>query len=535
VAPPGNQAETENTNFSLKPSGTEEGEIIPELYAGVSRRHSRRKQVRLVRHSTSRKGGATDRPSRNAGSEGPNRGRANRLHYLMDPLQQTSKRKLHLIPETVSKGWGAEGAVADCGTERSEVQDQVLEKVVESRNIWKAYKRVYQNKGTAGTDRMQVEDLLPWLQAHWGRVRASLLEGSYIPQPVLSVQIPKPGGTTRELGIPTVADRLIQQAILQVLQPDWDSTFSENSFGFRPGRSAHQAIHRAREYVESGKGWVIDMDIEKFFDRINHDKLMSLISKRVTDKRVLQLIGRYLKAGIMRDGLCSARRAGTPQGGPLSPLLSNLMLNELDRELERRGHTFVRYADDCNIYVCSKRAGNRVLASISRYLERTLHLHINPDKSAVTRPWRAPFLGFTIHRRKGTVLIRVSRKSLIKLKAAVRTLSSRTRGICMSEIIKELGEYLRGWGGYFRIGGTRNLFSLLDRWIRRRLRCYLWKQWGRRGYAELRKRGVPQSLAWNTSKSAHGPWRLSQSPALSIALPISFFTGLGLLSLDMLL
>jgi RNA-directed DNA polymerase len=329
------------------------------------------------------------------------------------------------------------------------------------------------------------------------------------------------------VGVPTVLDRFIQQALLQVLQPEWDPTFSDGSYGFRPGRSAHQAVAQAQRYLGEGYGWVVDLDLEKFFDRGNHDKLMSLVKQRVADRRGLQLIDRYLKAGALTDAGLEATVEGTPQGGPLSPLLANLLLDGLDKELERRGHRFVRYADDCNIYVKSVRAGQRVLASVTRFLARRLKLTVNAAKSAVDHPWRRTFLGFTFTGRRPNRR-RLSEKALKTYKQEIRQLTSRTRGVSRRQVVRDIREYVTGWYAYFGFVEVPSGFKELDSWLRRRLRCYLWKQWGRRRYRELRRRGVSRDLAWNTVKSAHGPWRLSRSPALAIALPGAYFDGLGL-------
>jgi len=404
-------------------------------------------------------------------------------------------------------------------------KEQLMEGVLERENLVPALKRVEQNKGTAGVDGMKVEELRPFLKANWPAIRQELLNGRYVPQPVKRVRIPKPGGGMRKLGIPTALDRFIQQALLQVLQPMWDGTFSDGSFGFRPKRSAHQATNRAQSHLKAGYSWVVDFDLEKFFDRVNHDKLMGEVCKRIRDRRITGLIRRYLEAGAFEDDVLHETTEGTPQGGPLSPLLANLLLDELDRELEKRGHRFVRYADDCNVYVCSRRAGERVLNSITGFLSRRLKLKVNEAKSAVGRPWNRSFLGFSFSWKANR---RVSIKALKAMKQRVRQITFRTRGRGIEQIVQELRKYLLGWKAYFGISQVRHVFRELDSWIKRRLRCYLWKQWGRAGYRELRKRGVSRDLAWNTAKSAHGPWRLSRSPALAFALPARYFARLGL-------
>jgi len=332
-------------------------------------------------------------------------------------------------------------------------------------------------------------------------------------------------GARAELGVPTVLDRLIQQAVLQVLQGRWDPTFSEESYGFRPRRSAHQAVRRAQQHLGDGNTWVVDIDLEKFFDRVDHDKLMGEVRKRVSDQRVIRLIHRYLKAGAMENDTLHETDEGTPQGGPLSPLLANLLLDGLDRELERRGHRFVRYADDCNLYVRSRRAGQRVLRSVTNFLWKRLKLRVNESKSAVGRPWERTFLGFPFSRKLNR---QISPKALRGFKDRVREISRRTRGRRIDQVVKEMRGYLLGWGAYYGFSEVRGIFKELDSRVKRRLRSYLWKQWGRRGYRALRQRGVGRDLAWNTAKSAHGPWRLSRSPALTIALPTVYFTSLGL-------
>jgi len=403
-----------------------------------------------------------------------------------------------------------------------------MERIVEPGNLLRALQHVQRNGGAPGADGMTVEELGPYLQKHWTRIREELLAGHYQPGPVLYKGIPKPGGGERGLCIPTALDRFVEQAMLQVLQPRYDPTFSVWSKGFRPNCSAQQAVAATQEFVRDGYKIVIDLDLERFFDRVNHDKMLSILRRRIGDPRVLKLIHRYLRAGALKEDAIHERRRGTPQGGPLSPLLANILLDDLDRELERRGLHFVRYADDCNIYVRSHRAGERVKASITRFLEKKLKLQVNEAKSAVDRPWNRKFLGFTITRRGRR---RISESSLKRLRQRVKELTARNRGRSLRAIVTELSEYLRGWYSYYGFSEVRSHLRVLDAWIRRRLRCYQWKQWGRRGYRELVKRGVSRKLAWNTSKSAHGPWRLSRSPALSFALPARAFDALGLFRL----
>lgn len=403
-----------------------------------------------------------------------------------------------------------------------------MERVLAGDNLRRALRQVRRNGGAPGVDGMTVDGLVVHLQAHWPALRASLLAGTYEPQPVRRVEIPKGGGGIRSLGVPVVLDRFIEQALMQVLQADWDPTFSASSFGFRPGRSAKQAVSQAQAYIRDGYTWVVDLDLEQFFDRVNHDVLLSRVRARVSDRRGVALIHRFLRAGVLTlEGVVEPTGEGTPQGSPLSPLLANLLLDEFDRELERRGHRFVRYADDGNIYVRSRRAGARVMASVTRFLEGRLRLRVNAAKSAVDRPWNRTFLGFTFTGGR-TLRRKVSSKALLAFKAKVRELTGRTRGRTMRQIVQELREYIQGWRGYYGFAEVVTPLRDLDKWIRRRLRCYHWKQWGRRGYRELRKRGVSRELAWNTAKSAHGPWRLSRSPALTIALPTRYFAGLGL-------
>ncbi len=402
---------------------------------------------------------------------------------------------------------------------------ELMERIVAPSNVREAYRRVKRNNGCPGIDEMTVEDLTDYLRTHWQQNRKELLDGTYKPSPIKRHELRKPDGGTRVLGIPTVLDRLIQQAVLQVLQPEWDPTFSEFSYGFRPGRSAHQALDKAREHYLSGRHRVVDLDLEKFFDRVNHDKMMSLVRDRVSDKRVRRLIRRYLQAGMLTGNVYVPRSEGTPQGSPLSPLLANLLLDQLDQELEKRGHRFVRYADDVSIYVKSERAGRRVLQSISNYLNRKLKLKVNNSKSKVAKPRQCSLLGFSIG-RAGKVF--VSDKSIRRFKDKIRKLTGRNRGRRIEQIISEVADYLKGWRQYFNYAYNKGKFRELTAWIKRRLRCYMWKQWGRAGYRELRKRGVSRQLAWNTSKSHHGAWRLSHSPALSFALTTRYFVSMGL-------
>jgi len=414
-------------------------------------------------------------------------------------------------------------------TESPAISEQLMEEVIERENLREALRRVKANKGSPGVDGMRVDELAGYLKEHWPAIRDKLLSGTYRPQPVKRVEIPKPQGGVRKLGIPTVLDRFIQQAAMQVLQRRWDPMFSRHSYGFRPKRSAHQAVVQAQQYVARGYRWVVDIDLEKFFDRVNHDKLMGEVAKRITDKRVLKLIRAYLNAGVMENGLVSAMGEGTPQGGPLSPLLSNIVLDELDRELEKRGHRFVRYADDCNLYVRSQRAGLRVMESLVNFIMVRLKLRVNGEKSAVGRPWERKFLGFSFTSNREPRR-RIAQAAVKRFKGRVRELTRRTRGVSLEEMVKELTVYLRGWQEYFGFCQTSSVLQSFDEWVRHRLRAAAWKQWkqGRRRFAELRKRGVGKNLAAQTAGSAHGPWRLANSPALNMALPNAYFSSLGL-------
>jgi RNA-directed DNA polymerase len=424
-------------------------------------------------------------------------------------------------------GEGSETFPAKRMIESPANREQLMEEVCERENCLQAYKRVKSNKGSPGIDGMTVEQLPGYLKEHWPAIREQLLSGTYKPQPVRRVEIPKPDGGVRQLGIPTVLDRMVQQAVMQVLQSRWDAEFSEHSHGFRPGRSAHQAVAEAQKYIVEGRRWVVDLDLEKFFDRVNHDKLMAVVAHRVADKRMLRLIRAFLKAGVMENGLVGPVDEGMPQGGPLSPLLSNLVLDELDRELERRKHCFVRYADDCNIYVRSRRAGERVKQNITRFITRRLKLRVNEQKSAVARPVERKFLGFSFTLREAKR--RIAAKAIVRFKQKVRELTGRTRGISIEQMMKELASYLRGWKSYFGFCETPTVLESLDQWVRRRLRFMIWKQWkhGKVRFARLCARGVNQYLAGTTAGSPHGPWRIANSPAMSIAFPIAYFDELG--------
>ena len=425
---------------------------------------------------------------------------------------------------------GTESLTAKRGTESLAIGEQLMEEVCERENCKQALARVKANKGSAGVHGMTVHELPEFLKQHWPAIRAQLLSGTYKPQPVRRVEIPKPdGGGMRKLGIPSVLDRFIQQAVMQVLQHQWDRTFSNHSYGFRPGCSAHQAVAAAQQYITAGYRWVVDLDLEKFFDRVNHDKLIAKIAERVSDKRLLKLIRAFLRAGVMEGGLVSPTDEGTPQGGPLFPLLSNIVLDELDRELGRRGHRFARYADDSNIYVRSRRAGERVMESLTRFITAKLKLKVNQQKSAVARPWERKFLGFSFT-SAGIPKRRIAPKAVGRFKERIRELTSRTRGVSIERRAEDLSRYLGGWIGYFGKCETPSVLTGLEQWLRRRLRSAIWKQWrqGTVRFAELSQRGVGTDLAAQTASSALGPWRLANSPALSIALPNAYFDSLGI-------
>jgi RNA-directed DNA polymerase len=452
---------------------------------------------------------------------------------MSDKRQKTQMRMAFMAGEkgearrTACKG--TETLRAKRQTEGPDINERLMEEVCEWRNCKQALVRVKANKGSPGTDGMTVDELPGYLQQHWPTIRGRLLSGTYKPEPVKRVEIPKPDGGKRKLGIPTVLDRFIQQAVMQVLQSKWDRTFSEHSYGFRPGRSAHQAVEAAQQYIAEGYRWVVDLDLEKFFDRVNHDRLMAKIAERIGDKRMLKLIRAFLRAGVMDDGLVSPVDEGTPQGGPLSPLLSNIVLDEFDRELEKRGHRFARYADDCNIYVGSQRAGERVMKSITQFITRKLKLKVNEQKSAVAQPWERKFLGFSFTSGEEPKR-RIAPKAIKRFKKRIRGLTRRTRGVSIERMAGDITLYLRGWLGYFGKCQIPSELRGLEQWLRRRLRAATWKQWkrGSRRYAELRKRDVGKDLAAKAAGSAHGPWRLASSPALHIALPNVYFDRLGI-------
>ena len=433
--------------------------------------------------------------------------------------------------EGETRGEGGTVCQVTVASERTEpLESAMMEEVVRRENLKKALKRVCANKGSPGVDGMTVDELKGHLRLHWLEIRLQLLQGQYKPQPVKQVMIPKPGGGTRMLGIPTVVDRFIQQAVLQVLNTVYDPTFSPHSYGFRPGRNAHQAVRQAKKYMGEGYEWVVDIDLEKCFDRINHDILMGRLARQITDKRILRLIRLYLQAGIMANGVVQERYEGTPQGGPLSPLLSNILLDELDKELERRGHKFCRYADDCNIYIQSERAGGRVMDSIERFLDKKLKLKVNRQKSAVARPQERKFLGFSFTSGK-ELKIKLSEKGV---KRRIKQITRRSKGTSLLQVVKELSDYLRGWVGYFRLIETPTVLRDLDSWIRRRLRCFVMKQWIKSchtRYAGLRALGVSDYGARPVAGSRKGPWAMSNMKPVKVAMPNRFFIGLGLLCL----
>lgn len=469
-------------------------------------------------------------------AEGPNDDTESRTTDLViDRLDRSAARSggLAAATEPVARALspGVEVEAATVGRTKSE--DCVrMEHVVESANVRRAYQRVVRNKGAAGVDGLTVAGFKDWLKVHWPSVKKALLAGAYLPRAVRRVDLPKPAGGVRTLGIPTLVDRLIQQALLQVLTPRFEPTFSAHSYGFRPGRSAGQAVKQAQAYIGDGKCWVVDLDLEKFFDRVNHDALMSRVAGAVHDERVLKLIRRFLEAGMMQDGVVVARTEGTPQGGPLSPLLSNILLTDLDRELERRRLAFCRYADDCNIYVRSRVAGERVMSGVRAYLEEVLHLRINPLKSAVARPWSRVFLGYSVTAQRQPKL-RIATASVQRLQQRIREQLRRGRGRSLKHTIEDLNPLLRGWIGYFQHTQSRRVIEELDAWLRRRLRSLLWRQWKRplTRARKLRELGLDAERAWRSACNGRGPWWNAGASHLTAALPPAFFAHMGLVSL----
>lgn len=410
--------------------------------------------------------------------------------------------------------------------------DELWARIWSRENLNAALQRVEQNKGAPGIDGMQVSELRPYLKDHWSELRQRLDAETYHPQPVRRVEIPKPDGGVRLLGIPTVLDRFLQQALQQVLTSVFEPRFSAHSYGFRPGRSAQEAVRAAQGYIQNGYPWVVDLDLDKFFDRVNHDMLMARVAREVKDKRVLRLIRGYLQSGVLVNGVVLDMEEGTPQGGPLSPLLANILLDDLDKELEARGHRFVRYADDCNIYVKSPRAGERVLASVRRFLEQKLKLKVNEKKSKVDRPAKRKVLGFRLYRWKDQVRIGIAPKSMARVRERLRGLTRRTRSGRLEDILDEVNRYLRGWVGYFRLADTPTPFQALDEWLRRRLRQLVWKRWkrGRTRWRELVALGVPPTLA-GLGAVDKGPWRMAATPVVNMALSNAYWKAQGLQSL----
>jgi group II intron reverse transcriptase/maturase len=419
-------------------------------------------------------------------------------------------------------------------TESRERTADLMERILDSNNLNGAMKRVIRNKGSHGIDGMQVDELMPYLKEHGLSIVSALRGGTYRPQPVKKVVIPKPDGGTRELGIPTVIDRWIQQAVAQVLTQVFDPGFSESSFGFRPGRSAHMALNTALQHINDGHRYVVDIDLEKFFDRVNHDILMGIMAKKVEDKRVLKLIRCYLEAGIMTNGVKVKSQEGTPQGGPLSPLLSNILLDELDKELERRGHRFCRYADDCNVYVKSRRAGERVMISIRQFVEERLKLKVNEQKSAVDSPVKRKFLGYSFYNTRGQYKLRVHAKSFKRLKNKIRDITNRNASMNFEARVRRLTEVTRGWVNYFKLADMKNHLKQLDEWVRRRLRACIWKTWKhiRTRYANLKKLGIPEGKAWEFANTRKGYWRISNSPIVSRAITNARLEKRGYISMS---
>ena len=464
------------------------------------------------------------------------------MEILKNSKEYVKSRKLH--SEDYLCGVGVElqdiievqsisSASKDGRDDKNQDASILLEKILHRDNLNLAYKKVKENKGSCGVDRMTVDELLEYLKRNKGQLQKEILEESYTPMPVQRVEIDKPDGGKRLLGIPTVIDRLIQQAIAQVLTPIYEEKFSETSYGFRPGRSQHQAIEKCKEYIDDGYKWVVDIDISKFFDTVNHDKLMAILARDIADKKVLRLIRKYLQSGVMIDGVVADTELGCPQGGPLSPLLSNIYLNELDKELERRGLRFCRFADDCNTYVKSKRSAERVMISITKFLEEELKLKINPNKSKVDRPWKLKYLSFSFYYAKGGIQVRVHPKAIEKLKKSIKEVTSRSNGKSLEWRLLKLKHKLQGWINYFRIANMKTLAKELDKWLRRRIRLCIWKQWKRvrTRFAELKKRGISKEKAWEFANTRKSYWRISKSPIMSRAYKDKDLEDLGLISI----
>jgi RNA-directed DNA polymerase len=457
------------------------------------------------------------------------------------PVRLYQRLLFEETPENLRHGEGGEGGTQASSREESQafaandparaLTRHLMEEIADRENLNQAYRQVKANRGAAGIDGMTIAQAVSWIAEHKEELIASLLDGSYQPQPVRGVQIPKPGGSgVRQLGIPTVIDRLVQQAILQVLQPHLDPSFSDSSYGFRPGRSAHNALHQAAQYVAKGRTIVVDMDLEKFFDQVNHDILMARLARRVADKRLLRIIRRFLEAGLMQDGVCVTRHEGTPQGGPLSPLLANLLLDDLDQELQRRDHKFCRYADDCNIYVRSQAAGERLLASLTKFLASKLRLRVNHDKSAVAPVQERKFLG---HRLLADGRLVIAPQSIQRAKERIRQIARRNRGVSFERVIGDLNSFTTGWVAYFRYARAKGSLAEMDQWMRRKLRCVRLKQRKRAVSIAtfLTQLGVPKNQSWTTAACGKGWWRMAQTPAASHAMSNQWFRNQGLVSL----
>ncbi|MFP4042606.1 MAG: group II intron reverse transcriptase/maturase [Bacteroidales bacterium] len=437
-------------------------------------------------------------------------------------LETGDNGKVHSISAALENGRNGESACTN----------DLMERIISKTNMNDAYKRVMRNKGSHGIDGMSVDELLPYLKENGQSLLKDILEGNYKPQSVRRVEIPKPDGGIRLLGIPTVIDRMIQQAIAQELSLIFDWQFSEYSYGFRPGRNAHQAIKQAQEYMNEGYTWVVDIDLEKYFDTVNHDKLMALVARRVEDKRVLKLIRAYLKSGVMINGVVTRTEKGCPQGGPLSPLLSNIMLDELDKELENRNHKFCRYADDNQLYVRSKKAAERVMRSVTNFIEEKLKLKVNQRKSAIGRPWQRKFLGFSFYRRKEEIRVRIHPKSVKRIKEKIKEITSRSKAWTMKYRYKKLKQVITGWVSYFRLADMKGLVRNLDSWARRRLRMCYWKRCKKvkTRFRMLKKLGIDEPKAWEYANTRKGYWRISNSPILTRTFTNQRFKNLGYFS-----